>query len=194
MPSERLDETGKSLYLRTVPDRPEHPADRKFGDFGNSDRSGFSNSSINRDAHLFADRPNTRDFDAMLAAYMWSGGIGRQQDVAHRLEADQGASPSSLQNLINSNAVFAFDWRGSLWLPMFQFQQPDMYVKPQSRRVLAELAGVFDGWSMAVWYLQQNSWLDNRRPIDLIDRHPSAVLSAARGDRFIATDSLQQVQ
>jgi hypothetical protein len=53
---------------------------------------------------------------------------------------------------------------------------------------------VFDGWSMAVWYLQQNIWLDNRRPIDLLDRNPAAVLAAARGDRFIATDSLQRVQ
>ena len=77
---------------------------------------------------------------------------------------------------------------------MFQFKQPEMYVKPQARKVLSELAGVFDGWSLAAWYLQQNSWLEDRRPIDVLDKHPAAVLIAARGDRFIATDSLQVTQ
>jgi hypothetical protein len=191
MPSERPDEFVKSFYLRTVPDWHEY---LRHVDFDHSDRSGFSNSSINRDAYRFADRPNTRDFDTMLAAYMWSGGIARHQEVASRLEETQAGSASTLQSLIKSNAVFAFDWRGSLWLPMFQFRQPEMFVNPPSRKVLAELSGVFDGWSMAVWYLQQNTWLDDRRPIDLLESHPAAVLSAARGDRFIATDSLQRVQ
>jgi hypothetical protein len=191
MPSEYRDQLGKELYLRPVPKKPEVLAQ---ADFGPSDRSGFSNSSINRDAYRFADRPNTRDFDTMLADYMWSGGIARHQEVASRLEEAYAGSRLSLQALINSNAAFAFDWRGSLWLPMFQFKQPDMYVNPSSRKVLVELAGVFDGWSMAVWYLQQNSWLGNRRPIDCLEPHPTAVLLAARGDRFIATNSLQRIQ
>ena len=191
MSSERIDVRSKSLYVRQVPDQPGHIA---HPDFDNSDRSGFSNSTIDRAAYWFADRPNTRDFEAMLAAYMWSGGIARHQEVTTRLQEESNGGPSNLGKLIDSHAVFAFDWRGGLWLPMFQFKQPEMYVKPQARKVLAELAGVFDGWSMAVWYLQQNSWLDNRRPLDLLDKHPSAVVLAARGDRFIATDSLQVIQ
>jgi hypothetical protein len=191
MPSERPDDTGKSVYLRAVPDQTglgAHP------DYGHSDRTGFANSTIDREAYIFGDRPNARDFDALLVTYMWSGGLARHQEAARRLEEAHAGSSSTVQRLLNSNAVFAFDWRGSLWLPMFQFQPLEMLVKPAPRRVLSELTGVFDGWSLAVWYLQQNSWLDNRRPIDLIDRHPSAVLTAARGDRFIATDSLQRVQ
>lgn len=194
MPSERPDVTSKnskSMYLRTVPDRPDHPG---HPDFSHSDRTGFANSTIDREADLFADRPNTRDFDTMLAAYMWSGGIARDQEVTVRLEAAGNQSGPTLDKLIAAQLVFAFDWRGSLWLPMFQFEQPGMLVKPQSRRVLSELTGVFDGWSLAVWYLQQNTWLGGRRPVDLLDTHPSAVLAAARGDRFIATDSLQRIQ
>jgi hypothetical protein len=191
MPSERFDETGASLYLRAVPDPSGHEL---APDFGHSDRSGFSNSTIDRDACGFGDRPNARDFEAMLASYMWSGGLARHQEVAWRLEETDAGTPQTLQRMLDSKAVFAFDWRGSLWLPMFQFHQPEMFVKPASRRVISELADVFDGWSLAVWYLQQNMWLDNRRPIELIDRHSSAVLAAARGDRFIATDSLQRVQ
>ena len=191
MSSEYTDGPRKSLYVRGVPDGPgpiAHP------DFDNSDRSGFSNSTIDRGAYRFADRPNTCDFEAMLSAYLWSGGIARHQEVTTRLQEDGNGGPSNLGTLIDSHAVFAFDWRGSLWLPMFQFKQPEMYVKPQARKVLAELAGVFDGWSLAAWYLQQNSWLEDRRPIDVLDKHLAAVLAAARGDRYIATDSLQVIQ
>ena len=191
MSSDYIDAPRKSIYVRKVPDQPvpmAHP------DFDDSDRFEFSNSTIDRATYRFADRPNTRDFEAMLTAYLWSGGIARHQEVTTRLQEESNGGPSNLGKLIDSHAVFAFDWRGSLWLPMFQFKQPEMYVKPQARKVLSELAGVFDGWSLAVWYLQQNSWLDNRRPIDLLDKHPAAVVLAARGDRFIATDSLQVVQ
>ena len=191
MSSDRIDFPDKSLYVRQVPDQPGLVAQP---DFDNSDRSEFSNSTIDRGAYRFADRPNTRDFEAMLTAYLWSGGIARHQEVSARLEQGSNGGPSSLATLIDSRAVFAFDWRGSLWLPMFQFRLPEMYVKLQARKVLAELAGVFDGWSMAVWYLQQNSWLEDRRPIDMLDQHPAAVVMAARGDRFIATDSLRVIQ
>lgn len=191
MRSRNIAVPNKSVYIRTVPDHTE-PTVRR--DFENSYSSGFSNSTINRAADRFADRPNARDFDAMLASYMWSGGIARHQEVLIRLEESGKGDRYKLGKLLDSHAVFAFDWRGSLWLPMFQFQQPEMCAKPQSRKILSELAGVFDGWSLAVWYLQQNSWLENRRPIDLLDKYPSAVLIAARGDRFIATNSLQLLQ
>ena len=190
MPSESRDVTTSSLYLRRVPDH--QPA--AYPGFSDSDGSGFSNSTRARDIFAFSDRPNARDFDTMLAAYLWSGGMARHQELATRLEIAGSGTAASLRRLIDSNAVFAFDWHGSLWLPMFQFEQPAMFVKPLSRRVLSELAGVFDGWSLATWYLQQNTWLHGRRPIDLLDSHPSAVVAAARGDRFIATDTLQRTQ
>lgn len=190
MPSDNRKVAASSLYLRRVPDHQPvaHPG------FSDSDRGGFSNSTRPRDSFSFSDRPNARDFDTMLAAYLWSGGMARHQELATRLEMAGSGTPASLRRLIDSNAVFAFDWRGSLWLPMFQFEQPAMFVKPQSRRVLSELAGVFDGWSLAAWYLEQNTWLHDRRPIDLLDSHPAAVLAAALGDRFIATASLQRAQ
>ena len=191
MSSDYIDAPRKSIYVRKVPDQPGPMA---YPDFDNSDQSEFSNSTIDRAAYRFADRPNAHDFEAMLTAYLWSGGIARHQEVTTRLEEDVNGGPSNLGKLIDSHAVFAFDWRGSVWLPMFQFKQPEMYVKPQARKVLSELAGVFDGWSLSVWYLQQNSWLENRRPIDVLDKHPAAVVLAARGDRFIATDSLQVIQ
>lgn len=176
---------GKAGYLRAV----SHglPLQARHADAPEA----FSNSSIDRQAYPFADRPNARDFETLLAGYMWSGGIARSGEVARRLEALQPGSMVSIERLIAANAVFAFDWRGSLWLPMFQFGPGAMLVNPHARRVLTELASVFDGWAIACWFLDANLWLQGRRPIDMLESAPAAVLAAARGDRFIATDLLR---
>ena len=176
---------GNTSYLRAVSHRDQRPAGHDTGPVP------FSNSSIDREAYPFADRPNERDFDILLAGYMWSGGIARSNEAARRLEALQPGSLISVERLIAANAVFAFDWRGSLWLPMFQFAPDARLVNPHARRVLTELASVFDGWAIACWFLDANLWLQGRRPIDVMESAPPAVLAAARGDRFIATDLLR---
>lgn len=176
---------GNASYLRAVSHGAQPPAGHDTGPVP------FSNSSIDREAYPFADRPNARDFDILLASYMWSGGIARSSEAARRLEALQPGSLVSIERLIAANAVFAFDWRGSLWLPMFQFEPGALVVNPHARRVLTELASVFDGWAIACWFLEANLWLQGRRPIDLMESAPASVLAAARGDRFIATDLLR---
>ena len=37
-----------------------------------------------------------------------------------------------------------------------------------------------------MWFSQPNHWLRNRRPVDVLDVSLTAVLRAARADRFIA--------
>lgn len=41
-------------------------------------------------------------------------------------------------------------------------------------------------WALAMWFSQPNHWLRNRRPVDVLDVSLTAVLRAARADRFIA--------
>lgn len=176
---------GKTGYLRAVSRHMPQPA--RYADAPPT----FAHSSIDRQAYPFSDRPNARDFQTLLGGYMWSGGMARSGEVARRLEALQPGSLVSIERLIAANAVFAFDWRGSLWLPMFQFGPGELVVNPHARRVLTELASVFDGWAIACWFLDANLWLQGRSPIDMMESAPAAVLAAARGDRFIATDLLR---
>jgi len=131
--------------------------------------------------------PSDRDFVAMRAGYRATGGIARGDDLARLLEDMQRGDVSTLARLIASGEVFGFDWHGSFWVPMFQFELRDLSVKPSVRQVQTELAQVFDGWTMAVWFAQRNSWLDEQRPVDLLDNQLGAVLHAARADRFIAS-------
>ena len=130
--------------------------------------------------------PSDRDFIAMLAAYRATGGIARTDDLARMLNEQRRAGLDGLAGLIARGAVFGFEWRGAFWLPMFQFEPHDLSVKPAPRQVVAELTDEFDGWALAVWFAQPNSWLQDRRPVDLLDSRLSQVLEAARTDRFIA--------
>ncbi len=131
--------------------------------------------------------PSDRDFVAMRAAYRSTGGIARGDDLARLLEDLQRGDVSTLARLIAAGEVFGFDWHGSFWVPMFQFELRDLSVKPAARQVQKELAQVFDGWTIAVWFAQRNSWLNERKPVDLLDTELRAVLHAARADRFIAS-------
>jgi hypothetical protein len=82
--------------------------------------------------------------------------------------------------------MFGWAWQDDFWVPMFQVDRDSLAVRPGSRRVLAELGGVFDGWSLAQWFVQPNAWLRGHWPLERLAAHPAAVLLAARGDRVIA--------
>jgi hypothetical protein len=87
---------------------------------------------------------------------------------------------------MGSGDIFSFEWDDTAWVPMFQFEPLDLSIKPGPRRILSELESVFDGWMLAAWFAQPNSWLQGRRPVDLLDADCTAVSAAARIDRFIA--------
>jgi len=126
------------------------------------------------------------EFAAMRAAYLAAGGFACGDDLARLLE-DRGCGDfGSLARLIVAGEVFAFEWRHALWIPMFQFND-ELSPKPGLKAVLAELASEYDGRRLAAWFVEPNGWLDEARPIDVLDANPGEVLQAARADRFVAT-------
>jgi len=130
--------------------------------------------------------PSDRDFFAMRGAYRASGGTARGDDLARLLEDHRRGDRVSLARLVVSGEIFGFEWRRLFWVPMFQFEPRDLSLKRGPRQVLAELASEFDGWTLAIWFSQPNCWLNERRPVDVLDSNLPAVLGAARADRFIA--------
>ncbi len=52
--------------------------------------------------------------------------------------------------------------------------------------ILLELISVYDAWELAKWFAQPNAWLADRLPADTLANDPSAVLQAARAERFIS--------
>lgn len=131
--------------------------------------------------------PSDRQFVAVRAAYRATGGTARGLDLARLLAYRRLGDFASLARLIVSGEIFSFEWHDTFWVPMFQFELRDLSIKQGPRQVRAELASELDGWTLAVWFVQPSSWLNGRRPVDLLESNLPAVLDAARGDRFIAT-------
>ena len=130
--------------------------------------------------------PTSRGFAALLASYRASGGTARGDDVARLLEDHGLGNFMGLASLIATGEVFGFEWRNTIWIPMFQFDLHDLSVRPSAGMVLAELGVGFDGWARAAWFAQPNSWLQRRKPVDLMSNALPEVLTAARADRFVA--------
>lgn len=126
------------------------------------------------------------EFASMRAAYHAAGGFAGGDDLARLLEDCGRGSFASLARMVVAGEVFGFTWRHTFWIPMFQFTD-DLAVKPGLKAVLAELASEFDGRRLADWFVEPNGWLDERRPIDVLDDAADQVLQAARADRFVAT-------
>ena len=132
-----------------------------------------------------SSQPTSGGFAALLAAYRSSGGTARGDDLARLLQDRLRGGCISLAKHISCGDVFGFEWRRTLWIPMFQFDLRDLSVTAEPRLVLHELANKFDGWSLATWFAQGNSWLGGRRPVDVLGVDLPTVLNAARADRIV---------
>jgi hypothetical protein len=137
-------------------------------------------------ADSISELPSSSGFAALLAAFRATGGTARGDDVARLLEDHGIGDFIGLARLIAGGEVFGFEWRKTMWIPMFQFELRDLSVKPEAQRVLKALGDGFEGWTCAAWFARPNSWLNLRAPVDLVATHLEEVLEAARADRFIA--------
>lgn len=140
-------------------------------------------------ARSVAGAPTARDraFIALQNAYRPHAGLMRLQAATEDRQRRPEAHESAVEPRVHAGELFGFHWHDAMWVPMFQFVLPGHELAEAPQRVAAELGHSFDGWAMASWFVQPNSWLAGHRPIeDLHERLPE-VLAAARADRFVAT-------
>jgi hypothetical protein len=126
------------------------------------------------------DEPSARGFIALLEAFRATGGTAPSDIVGRLLAERQGWGPDDLDLMVCTHQVFAFPWRASLWLPMFQFDEQALAPKPGPQRVRAALPARWSGWRLAGWFARPNARLSGRSPADAIEADPVAVLAAAR--------------
>lgn len=124
-------------------------------------------------------------FVAMLNSYRGSGGLARKQEVVALFKRRCGPDVATLASWIVERQVICFEWQSQTWLPWFQFNRFDMAPQPELGQVFAELTSVYDPWELATWFAQPNPWLADRAPVDTLGVDLSAVLQAARANRFI---------
>lgn len=132
-----------------------------------------------RDSQLAQQACADHQFIAMLDAYRYSGGLAPAQEVVALFRRHSDDGPATLTRLIVDQSVICFGWQSTVWLPLFQFNPPDMSTLPGLGQVLTALNSNFDTWHVANWFAQPNSWLDGATPTDMLGRDPKAVINAA---------------
>jgi hypothetical protein len=125
-------------------------------------------------------------FKILESSYRRSGGIAHGEDVVRMLRQCCAQPLSRLARWIVCRDVVSFEHHGATWLPLFQFEQASMSLRPEVASVIGELVDVFDDWELAEWFTLPNAWLRGVRPVDALAVYPSAVGQAARADRFVA--------
>jgi len=137
--------------------------------------------------HSQQGRPD-HQFVAMLDVYRDSGGLAREREVVALSRLCCGPDADTIAGWLADRELMGFNWQSKTWLPLFQFNRLDMTRRPELSQVFAELTPVYDPWELASWFAQANPWLAQRIPADMLYTDPSAVLQAARADRFIANN------
>ncbi len=146
-------------------------------------------SPTGRIAPVFAEAPRGswgQPFGEIEVAYRRSGGLASDADVVSMLRQSSDQPLSRLARWIVARDVVSFEYCGTTWLPLFQFEAGSPSVLPAVTAVIRELVDIFDDWELATWFALPNTWLQGRTPVDAVAAHSSAVVEAARADRFIA--------
>lgn len=80
-------------------------------------------------------------------------------------------------------AIFAIHHKGTDYYPLYALNPDDNY-RPYA--ALAEVIHIFGekktGWGLAYWFEGVNSFLDDRKPKDLLGTDPKSVIAAARDE------------
>lgn len=126
--------------------------------------------------------PSSDGFLALIRAFFGSGGIARADELARMLQERNCGDYIGLARLLAAEQVFGFEWRDTLWVPMFQFDPYNFSVKSSFEKVWRERAPTLKGWQFANWLATPNASLANRRPLDVLDLDCQAVLSVAKLD------------
>jgi hypothetical protein len=108
-------------------------------------------------------------------------GALRSHEVADLAES-RASNRAALANRWRAeNRLVAVSVRDELLYPGFQFNAEGK-PKPAIAAVIGWLRSDphITDWQMALWFVAPTSWLGGRRPVDLIDEDPDAVIDAAR--------------
>ncbi|MEO6280303.1 hypothetical protein [Roseateles sp.] len=124
--------------------------------------------------------PCGRGFVTLLESFRASGGTAPGDVLGRLLEDRQAGEAVSLAKLVHSAQVFGFEWRGSLWIPMFQFNADDLSLAAPPQAVRRELPQGWSGWAVALWFATPNAGLCGQRPVDLLRLDLAPVLQAAQ--------------
>lgn len=101
------------------------------------------------------------------------------RDVA-RLSGSTARNESAKASRWKSDGrIFSVSSRGVDYYPAFQFSSASGEPLPVMRDIL-EVFRDLSEWQVAFWFWAANVWLNERQPMNIVEREPEAVLDASR--------------
>jgi hypothetical protein len=105
-------------------------------------------------------------------------GLPRAEKLARR--HSQATNRSALASSWRSaGRIVGVEWHGQIVFPAFQFDA-EAHPRAPIARVLSHLRDARLGdWQQVLCFTTRTGWLNDRRPLDVIDSDPAAVVAAA---------------
>jgi hypothetical protein len=135
---------------------------------------------------LSADAPlmqHVRANAAAREALIREFGLLSSADVAELAGSTAGNRAALAHRWKSTGQIFGLAYRGEEGFPAFQFDPETRRPRAAVREVVARLAPVYGGWSLALWFLSANAFLGGVRPVDRLVESPQKVVEAARAER-----------
>jgi hypothetical protein len=130
--------------------------------------------------------PQDSLFITLLNGFRSRGGLQRLSVLqAIRRDAWSTDVIEALPACIADRKVLGITWNHEAWVPDFQFDGHGALKQPAAA-VFLELTPSHCPWELATWFVTPSTWLQQVRPIDLLEIAPARVLEAARADRYVA--------
>lgn len=86
--------------------------------------------------------------------------------------------PVDCERLLRERKILALSYRDATYTPSFQFDERGN-PRPAVAKVIQILGKDTSDWGLALWFTAANSWLDDKRPVDLLKDEPEKVIQAA---------------
>ena len=115
--------------------------------------------------------------------------LGEMRPAPELAELADRAPDEMLRNLERWNAegrILSVRHEGIEYFALFALNPQNGYhpypVVAEAIRILSEVLDCENPWGMAGWFLGLNSFLDDQRPVDLLEQDPAWVIEAARDE------------
>jgi hypothetical protein len=106
-------------------------------------------------------------------------GVLDSEQVAQLAGSTAKNRSATVSRYLAAGQVFSIEHNGARYYPAFQFDANGR-PRPAIAQVLRALAPYgLDGWETALWFTTASGWLDDRRPVDLLDEDPAEIVAAA---------------
>lgn len=124
-------------------------------------------------------RRNAAARDAFIAE---CGGLLTSAQVAELAGSGARNASQLAWRLKQEGRIFSVEHRGQTFYPALQFNPQTGKPREVIGELIAVLAPLYSGWSLALWFAAANDWLDGARPCDPLAERATDVLDAASAE------------